>query len=503
MELISVLVYAQNDGAGLQRTVNGLLADPLYPEIEVLVLDDQSEDGCWEFLTEEPYLSDPRLRLLRADGEYGPDTLRSWGVQEARGSYLAFLWGRHCFAPGWLANLYTAVQRRDFAAAVGPLLVELDEESWSFGERVSYGLDIGRKGVGEDGLVPGFVDGICLMPRELYGNWLPSYLETTSLVGHVFSEEPRPESSEGVELEEIPLISVIMSSHNEGDSLRRTVESVQAQGLDVELLLVDDGSDDGSFDFLQQLPYRGDGRVRSFRFEESVGCVRGRHQGVLMATGELVLFLDAHMAVPENFFTEMVGAWQRAGPLSAIVPHVAILEEETWEIGPPTGQYFAINERLEFVWQESKPPGTLTSVGGGCCVLMARDLYHRVGGFDLNLRRWGSEFTDLILKVYNVGGSCQLEPDVRVGHLFRKVFPYTMTHLDVSYNKLRTAFVHFSDEVFQRYWDLTLEDPGFAEARPWFEESLPELESRREAQRASCRRHPDWFPAMFLPGLMP
>lgn len=583
-DLISIVIPSRDEGERLRRTLEGILAENFYPNFEVVVVDDASvEPVVWD---------DPRVRIFRFDEGRGEMAARKWGVEQARGDILQFVDAHVRVAPGWLANLYEALRRRDFRALVGPVVATLDEESWSFSGEVSYGWcgaerhygsrHLNRRETGPDGEVPAFSNHSFMVSRVMHEEiggfceWFAgqgsfeveycrrassfgyrSYLESSSLIGHMYKgsyaepvtweqmayhnlliryiqsgEEGLPEARRSCEQRpgheegwrrfmavkdrvspyrwalpaspRLPpaTVTVVIAAHNEGKSVRATVESVMQQHASVEFALVDDGSDDGSFDFLQHPPFRCDTRIRTVRFDESVGCVRARHEGVLLAGSDSILFLDAHMALFPDAVEVMSAALRRAGPLGVIVPDVAILDADTWQIGPSTGQLFSINERLDFVWNQEALPGPLAAVGGGCCVLMSRALYHQVGGFDLGLRRWGSEFTDLILKVYNAGGLCYLEPDVRVGHLFRTVFPYTMTHGAVAYNKLRTAYVHFSPEVFARFQSLTYEDPGMDEARAGGEHDREDWESRRLAQLSQARRHPDWYPAMFLPSLI-
>lgn len=331
--------------------------------------------------------------------------------------------------------------------------------------------------------------------------WKPDYEEARALFEGL---RPQIEPYPGARRLAHPgsaLVSVVIAAHNEGNSVRRTVDSLRAQQVELELVLVDDGSQDGSFDFLEQADYRQDGRIRRFRFEQSVGCIQARHQGVLLAAGSTLLFLDAHMALPATAVEELRSSLARAGPLAAVVPDVAVLNPDDWSIGPSTGQVFSINERLAFVWEQPRLPGGLVPVGGGCCVMLARALYHQVGGFDLALRRWGSEFTDLCLKIYALGGCCYWESEVRVGHLFRSTFPYAIEHADILYNRLRTAFIHFSPEVFERFRQLVADEPGAEKALALLEEHRSALETRRLVQLDQAARHPDWFVFTFLPGL--
>ncbi len=298
-------------------------------------------------------------------------------------------------------------------------------------------------------------------------------------------------------------VSIVITAHNEGDNVRRTVESILANtdSPEFEIILVDDGSSDESFAFLEDRPYCSDGRLRRFRLEPSFGLNRARHQGIRLACGDCVAILDAHMAVRPGWLTTLVKAVERWGPYTLITPDIAGLNEEAWSPKPPSGQIVTIDEKLDMVWRAPVYPTGLVPIVLGCCWIIPRRFYYQVGGFDLGLRRWGCENIDLALKVYAAGGACYYEPSVVVGHLFRRSFPYAMRYRDVTYNKLRTGYIHFSDESFRRLLHHLRDEPAFAEAMADFRANLSELDHLRHTQQAANRRDPDWFVRMFLPGL--
>lgn len=370
----------------------------------------------------------------------------------------------------------------------------------------SYAEPVSWAEVGANQLLMGFLqDGEAgLKAARRCARWRPDY----QLARTLFEERRRrarvyPPGPQAQKARAAPdLVSVVIAAHNEGISLQRTVECLRDQDLEVEMVLIDDGSDDGSFDFLQHDDFRRDGRIRSYRFEDSVGCIQARHRGVLLAAGAIVLFLDGHMALLPQAVRQLQAALERAGPLAAVVPDVAVLDGASWSIGPSTGQVFSIDEKLLFIWESPRLPGGLVPIGGGCCLMLRRALYHQLGGFDLALRRWGSEFTDLCLKLYSAGGCCYWESEVRVGHLFRSSFPYAIEHADILYNRLRTAYIHFSPEVFERFRALVCGEPGAEAALSLLQEHRPALERRRMVQAEAAVRHPDWFVQTFLPGLM-
>lgn len=89
------------------------------------------------------------------------------------------------------------------------------------------------------------------------------------------------------------LISVIMPCFNAAPQVSEAIGSVLGQTYEkVELLVVDDGSTDGSPDIVAALERQHPGRLRQF-FTSRVGPYPARNHGLRAARGEYVAFLDA------------------------------------------------------------------------------------------------------------------------------------------------------------------------------------------------------------------
>lgn len=88
----------------------------------------------------------------------------------------------------------------------------------------------------------------------------------------------------------MPRVSIIIPAHNAARFVGRAIESVREQTYrDWEILVVDDGSRDGTWELLQD----AGPRVHSFRREQAGGPAVARNLALEHATGELVAFLDA------------------------------------------------------------------------------------------------------------------------------------------------------------------------------------------------------------------
>jgi glycosyltransferase involved in cell wall biosynthesis len=83
-----------------------------------------------------------------------------------------------------------------------------------------------------------------------------------------------------------------MPVYNSAPFLRESVESVLTQSFrDFELIGVDDGSSDQSWEILQSFEY--DKRVRAIRLENNQGAATARNSGVAMSDSEYLAFLDS------------------------------------------------------------------------------------------------------------------------------------------------------------------------------------------------------------------
>lgn len=89
-----------------------------------------------------------------------------------------------------------------------------------------------------------------------------------------------------------PLVSIVLPCYNNGQTLARTVQSIQAQTqADWELIAVDDGSRDDTLSVLEQMA-KGEPRMRVIH-QENGGVSAARNAGMDAAQGTWISFVDA------------------------------------------------------------------------------------------------------------------------------------------------------------------------------------------------------------------
>ncbi|MER6129554.1 bifunctional glycosyltransferase family 2 protein/CDP-glycerol:glycerophosphate glycerophosphotransferase [Streptomyces sp. NPDC001795] len=112
-----------------------------------------------------------------------------------------------------------------------------------------------------------------------------------------------------------PDISVVVIVYNDARRLPAAVRSVLDQTLrSVEAIIADDCSTDESYEVAQSLAAAHPGRVRAIRLSEnSGGCGEPRNQGMAVARGRYVMFLDSDDALEPNACRNMLEAADRSG----------------------------------------------------------------------------------------------------------------------------------------------------------------------------------------------
>jgi glycosyltransferase involved in cell wall biosynthesis len=182
-----------------------------------------------------------------------------------------------------------------------------------------------------------------------------------------------------------PLVSVVVPVYNTAQFLREALDSVFAQDYEpIEVIVVDDGSTDGSGAIAEAYP-----RVRYIR-QENHGPAVARNAGISVARGEFVAFADADDVLLPNKLTVQVGY---------LIDHPdveATIARQVWITPPPD----AVPDR---VWGDLDG---LTPIS----IVVRRNTLVQLGGFDPALR--GPEDTDLLIRLREAGHRFDVVPEV-------------------------------------------------------------------------------------------
>lgn len=216
-------------------------------------------------------------------------------------------------------------------------------------------------------------DDLVLTPTSRRPTRLPE--ETLSAV----LARPMPPPSRRV-LERID-VSVVVPSVDNLVFLRMCVESllVNTGNPNLEVVVVDDGSTDGTSTYLRELA-AADPRVRPLSLPRNRGFAAAVNRGLEMASGAVLLVLNDDTIVPPGWLARLIHHLDH--PQVGLVGPLTNRSGNEQEIEAP---YTTYGDLLAFVRaHHAQGTGELDDLPtlAMFCVAMRRDLYQRVGALD-------------------------------------------------------------------------------------------------------------------------
>ncbi|XP_063706146.1 polypeptide N-acetylgalactosaminyltransferase 35A-like [Culicoides brevitarsis] len=254
-----------------------------------------------------------------------------------------------------------------------------------------------------------------------------------------------------------PSISIIMCFYNEHHmTLLRSINSILKRTPDShvkEIIMVDDYSDIVEPNLKEEISkFDKYQKVKILRNHQREGLIRSRVYGSRQATGDILVFLDSHIEVNENWLPPLIAPILENSTI-VTVPIIDLINPDTFTYSSSPMVRGGFNWGLHFKWDNlpkdtlkteedfSKPFPSPAMPGG--LFAISHKYFVKLGEYDLGMSIWGGENIEFSWRIWNCGGKILIVPCSRIGHIFRKRRPYgspdqTDTML---INSLRAAFV--------------------------------------------------------------
>lgn len=201
------------------------------------------------------------------------------------------------------------------------------------------------------------------------------------------------------------LFSIVIPTYNRLSQLKLALQSIFNQDLDdYEVIVVDDGSTDGTEQYLKSLATP---KLKLIR-QNNKGPATARNAGIEIAQGKYIAFTDDDCTVPVNWLRSFRNIFETN---KADIIGGAVKNSNKKNIFSEVSQHIT-NFFVEYLNQEGKASPFLTSNN----IAYRADVLKKVGGFDERFRKAGGEERALNWKILSTSGKSVYAPDILVDH---------------------------------------------------------------------------------------
>jgi glycosyltransferase involved in cell wall biosynthesis len=311
-------------------------------------------------------------------------------------------------------------------------------------------------------------------------------------------------------------VSFIIPARNEQDTLKYTVENLYKTVTrhSFEIIVVDDDSDEELSRHLDPSL-----EVVYLRNPTRLGVAKSRNIGARRASGDLLVFLDAHVCLAPGW----LDAVEREDELLAhglLTPATFVIRDLTqfvtlatelrapWLVRLMTMRpgsrriyygYFMTplptSQTLANFTRRSRDAFTIP-IAGSAALCVRKDVFFRLGCFEDELAGFGGqEDAELCMRCWTFGYWVAVVPSVYCFHYAARrryridyhATPFHSTYYDQSVeNALRVLYLHLPDDQFQSLLDVYRGHPGF---KPDLEAVLTARLDERKAFIRETRIH--------------
>ncbi len=237
-------------------------------------------------------------------------------------------------------------------------------------------------------------------------------------------------------------VSVVIPTYNRLERLKRVLNGLVAQTYphqDFEVVIVSDGSTDGTEEYLHQLVLPFPTKIIN---QINQGVAIARNNGVAQAEGNVVLFVDDDVVPTPQLITEHM-RWQEDNNYSAVVigpmltpPDHKMSPWVAWEQEKLARQY---QDMLVGKWQATARQFYTGNTS------LARQFLLETGGFDPDYKR--AEDVELAYRLSNRGVQFLFNPQA-IGHHYAERSFESWIAIAYAYGRNDVLFTHQKGQVW-------------------------------------------------------
>jgi hyaluronan synthase len=141
----------------------------------------------------------------------------------------------------------------------------------------------------------------------------------------------------------LPSLTVVIPAYNEGKMVEMALHSVAQADYPagrLEIICVDDGSTDDTWDYIEQARRRFPGLIRSIRFPENRGKKAALYAGFRAGRGEVLVTVDSDSVIEHEALRHLVAPLQEDASIGAVAGNVKVYNRHQSFMGKMQGVRF-------------------------------------------------------------------------------------------------------------------------------------------------------------------
>jgi GT2 family glycosyltransferase/Tfp pilus assembly protein PilF len=248
-----------------------------------------------------------------------------------------------------------------------------------------------------------------------------------------------------------PFTSIIILTFNQLEHTKPCLQSIEQHTPQPhELIIVDNGSTDGTLDYLRK--YANDhNNVRVISNKENLGFAAGNNQGLAVANGDYLLLLNNDTVVTEGWLARMLSVFERysdvgiVGPVSNNISGPQQVKEASYQ---------SLGKMHHFAkhWSAAHTGQTMEFYRVvGFCLLAKREVIDRIGGLDEQFGSGNFEDDDFCLRAVVAGYKACIALDAFVHHTGSQTFKGAGINYQQSLER--------NWKIFKAKWKLPQDQP--------------------------------------------
>ncbi|KFW89504.1 Polypeptide N-acetylgalactosaminyltransferase 15, partial [Phalacrocorax carbo] len=308
----------------------------------------------------------------------------------------------------------------------------------------------------------------------------------------------------------LPTASVIICFHDEAwSALLRTVHSIMdtaPKAFLKDIILVDDLSQPGPLkSALSEYISKLDG-VKLIRSNKRLGVIRGRMLGAARATGDVLVFMDSHCECQKGWLEPLLSRLS-SNRNSVVSPVIDVIDWKTFQYYHSVGLHRGVFDwKLDFHWEpvpehEEKVQQSPISPISSAAKLYNLALFDNSALGSLPKANPRIMFQLFFLLTWLCGGSVEIIPCSRVGHVYRNHFPHAFSYEEaIVRNKIRIAETWLGSfkENFYKHDTVAF---LISKVKTCWAREKPDCSERLQLQKRLGCRNFQWFVSNVYPEL--